>query len=79
MDDTSEAGSRRYYELLRQRTPSERAAMVGSLNAGVRRMAEAGERASHPGASDREIEARVAARMYGRDVALRFFPGENVD
>jgi hypothetical protein len=71
--DTSPAATRRYVELLRLRSPSERGAILAGLVASVRRLAESGVRASHPGAPDREVEARVAARIYGLEVAERLF------
>lgn len=79
MDDTSAAASRRYFELLRARSPAERAAIMVGLNAAVRQLAAAGERERNPLASEREIEARVAARIYGKEVALRFFPDVSFD
>jgi hypothetical protein len=44
-----------------------------SLNRAVRTMAVAGIRATFPNATPREIQARLAARMYGAAVARRFF------
>ena len=67
--DTSEAASNRYFELLRRRTPAERATIL----AGLRQLAESGVRAAFPSASDREVKARVAARLYGVEVAERLF------
>ena len=46
--DTSRAAEERYFELLRQRTPRERAAILAGLNTAVRRLAFASERATHP-------------------------------
>jgi hypothetical protein len=72
--DTSTRAARRYFELLRSRSPAERARILSGLNASVRQLAEAAVRERHPGATDREVAARVAARLYGNDVAARFFP-----
>jgi len=74
MDDTSEAATRRYFELLRQRSPLEKRAILAGLVASVRRLAESGVRAARPGASEREVQAQVAARIYGVEVANRLFP-----
>jgi len=71
--DTSEAASDRYFELLRRRTPAERGVILAGLVASVRQLAESGVRAAFPDASDREVRARVAARLYGLEVAERFF------
>lgn len=71
--DTSEAATRRYFELLRQRSPAERRAILAGLVVSVRQLAESGVRAAYPGASDREVNARVAARFYGTEVAERLF------
>ncbi len=79
MEDTSAAGSRRYFELLRARSPADRAKIMIGLTSAVRQLAEAGERERHPLASDRELKARVAARLYGRETAARFFPDVSVD
>ena len=72
--DTSEQASQRYFELLRSRSPAQRAAILAGLVATVRQLAAASEKLAHPGASPRELEARVAARIYGDEVAARFFP-----
>ena len=71
--DTSEAATKRYFELLRKRSPVERRAILAGLVASVRKLAESGVRAAYPDASDREVNARVAARIYGSEVAKRLF------
>ena len=76
--DTSEAASNRYFELLRRRTPAERAVILAGLVASVRQLAESGVRAAFPSASDREVKARVAARLYGVEVAERLFSDVNL-
>ena len=76
--DTSETASRRYFELLRSRTPAERAVILAGLVGSVRQLAKASVKLAHPHASEREIEARVAARLYGDAVAARFFPDVDV-
>ena len=77
--DTSREAEERYYELWRQRTPREKAVMLAGLVSSVRRLALAGERDANPGLSERALEARVAARLYGKDVARRFFPDVQIE
>jgi hypothetical protein len=72
--DTSPEAEARYFELLRSRSPAQRAAILRGLVTSVRRLAEASERATRPEASQRELAARVAVRLYGKAVAARFFP-----
>jgi hypothetical protein len=72
--DTSEVASRRYFELLRLRTPAQRAVILAGLVKATRQLAAASVKLAHPSASDREVEARVAARFYGPDIAARFYP-----
>lgn len=76
--DTSAAASRRYFELLRARSPAERAAILAGLVGSVRQLAKAAVKLAHPHASEREVEARVAARIYGKAVAARFYPDVDV-
>jgi len=73
VDDTSPAARRRYDELLRQRTPAQRLAIAMSLSRAVRGLAVAGIRSAQPNASPREVQAELAARMYGQEVAKRLF------
>jgi hypothetical protein len=77
--DTSGEAEERYFELLRQRTPKEKAVILAGLVSSVRRLALAGERDAHPELSQRALEARVAARLYGIDVARRFFPDVHIE
>lgn len=72
--DTSPEAEERYFELLRQRSPRERGAILCGLVGSVRKLAMASERAAHPELSARALDARVAARLYGIEVAKRFFP-----
>lgn len=73
MFDTSPKVTRRYYELLRQKTGVERLAITAALTRSVRRLAEAGIRSERPELTDRQVQARLAERMYGTDVAQRLF------
>jgi hypothetical protein len=73
VNDTSPIAQRRYDELLRQRTPAQRLAIAMSLTRAVRELAVAGIRSAHPNASPREVQAELAARMYGPELARRLF------
>jgi hypothetical protein len=79
MRDTSPAALERYYELLRARTPLARLAAAVDLSSAVRQLAEASIRAAEPDASAAVVRARLALRLYGREVAARLFPGVELD
>jgi hypothetical protein len=79
MRDTSEPALERYYELIRSQTALARITAAVRLSSAVRELAEAGIRAEDPQASPRVVQARLACRMYGRDVAARLFPGVELD
>lgn len=76
MRDTNPAATARYYELIRTRSPAERLEMASALTSAVRELALAGIRRDHPGLSARELQVKLAQRMYGRAVAERLFAGE---
>lgn len=71
--DTSPAQQEAYYERLRALSPLERLQIVSRLNRGVRRLAVAGIRLQHPGASDDEVRLRLVVRLHGRATAERLF------
>ena len=77
MQDTSEPGMARYFELLRERTAVERLAIASRLTRAVRELAKAAIVAQEPSLSPREIQAELAARLYGPDVSARLFPRQN--
>jgi hypothetical protein len=79
MRDTSEASLERYYELLRARTPLARLTAAVDLSSAVRQLAESSIRAAEPGAPIGVVRARLALRLYGREVATRLFPGVELD
>jgi len=79
MRDTSEPALERYYELLRARDPLTRLVTAVNLSAAVRQLAESAIRAAEPNASAGVVRARLALRLYGRDVAARLFPGVELD
>ena len=79
MRDTSEPAQVRYYQLLRAQTPLARLTTAAGLSSAVRQLAEAAIRTDDPKASDNVIHARLARRLYGREVAARLFPGVELD
>ncbi|HET9958177.1 MAG TPA: hypothetical protein VFQ61_26965 [Polyangiaceae bacterium] len=79
MRDTSPEAEERYFELMRRQPPAARLAAAARLCSAVRALAEAGIRDGHPGATEQEVRAHLAARMYGREVASRLFPNVNLD
>jgi hypothetical protein len=79
MRDTSEPALERYYELLRARTPLARLTAAVDLSSAVRQLAESSIRAAEPAAPPEVVRARLALRLYGRQVAARLFPGVKLD
>jgi hypothetical protein len=79
MRDTSEPALERYYELLRASTPLARLTAAADLSLAVRQLAESAIRAAAPGAPASVVRARLALRLYGREVAARLFPGVELD
>lgn len=67
--DTSPARRDRYLELLRDLSPAQRLMKAAELSLAVRRLAEAGLRQRHPGASAEELRVRLTVRLYGRAAA----------
>jgi len=79
MLDTSPENRARYYALLRALTPQQRAAKCASLSRTVRALARDAIRRAFPDANAREIDVRLAVRLYGRDFATRIYghvPGD---
>jgi len=62
-----------WLDLLRQKTPGERIAMVFELTDFAIAMAESGVRARYPEASEREIFLRAAALRLPRDLMIRAY------
>lgn len=79
MRDTSEPSLARYYELLGAQTPLARLTTAVTLSSAVRKLAESSIRAADPSASASVVKARLALRLYGREVASRLFPGVDLD
>jgi len=67
----------RYFELLRGRTAVERLAVASRLTRAVRELAKAAIVAREPSLSTREVQAELAARLYGPEVSARLFPPQN--
>lgn len=72
--DTDAEAERRQIERWRAMSPAETLALVGELNAACDRMALAGIRMRHPGASEREQFLRLAVIKLGHDLALHAYP-----
>ena len=72
--DTEPAQQEAYFERLRLLSPEQRLRIVTRLNRGVRRMALAGLRLRHPGASEEDLRLRLFVRLHGRALAQRVFP-----
>ncbi len=79
MRDTSERAMGRYYELLRAQTPLARITTAAGLSSAVRQLAEAAIRTDDPEAPENVVRARLARRLYGREVAARLFPAVELD
>ena len=77
--DTSEPAQQRYFQLLRAQTPLARITAAVGLSSAVRELAETAIRTEDPGAPADVVRARLARRLYGREVATRLFPGINLD
>ena len=69
--DTSTEQLHCYHDRLRSLTPGQRLRQASALTMAVRTLAEAGIRLRYPGASPEEVRARLAVRLYGRQVCRR--------
>jgi hypothetical protein len=76
MRDTAPAASDRYFELLRQAGSLGRLQICMSLTRASRELALAGIRQSHAPRqlSEREERHYLAERLYGAEIAERYFP-----
>jgi len=79
MRDTSEPAQARYYQLLRAQTPLARLTTAAGLSSAVRQLAEAAIRTDDPEAPALVVRARLARRLYGLEIAVRLFPGVDID
>ncbi|HEY4188683.1 MAG TPA: hypothetical protein VGP07_26690 [Polyangia bacterium] len=75
MEGTTPQANRRYVELLRQAGPAQRLEICASLTRAARERVRAEIQAAAPGQllSEREINRRLAERLYGATVARRLF------
>jgi len=73
MTDTSPANRERYYALIAALTPLQRGEIVSRLSGGMRVMLRTELARRYPEATSRELDAKLAVRLYGREVALRHF------
>ncbi|HEX4383020.1 MAG TPA: hypothetical protein VH083_08735 [Myxococcales bacterium] len=73
MRDTSPAQQEEYFARLRALTPEERLRIASRLTRGGRQLAMIGIKLAHPKASEEEVHARLAVRLYGRGTACRLF------
>jgi hypothetical protein len=71
--DTTPQAWEAYLALVREMSASEKVARVFELSAQLRAFIEAELRSEYPGASDREIQLRAAARNMDRKTFVRAF------
>ncbi len=71
--DTAPPVAARYRERIGALSGAQRLEIAASLSEGVRALALAGLRERHPGASAAELRCRLAALLYGREIAGRAF------
>ena len=69
--DTRPEIEQRMLELYRRATPQEKAQRLGDLTRATREMSAARIRRDHPALSAREVQVRVAALAYGRELVRR--------
>jgi hypothetical protein len=69
--DTRPDIEERMLELYRAMTPQEKAVRIFDLNGAARALSAARIQKDHPELSEREVEVRVAALVYGRDLVRR--------
>lgn len=69
--DTRPDVEERMLQLYRQMTPQQKAARIFDLNRAARELSAARIRKDHPELSEREVEVRVAALVYGRELVRR--------
>ncbi|MEZ5977270.1 MAG: hypothetical protein R3F34_03530 [Planctomycetota bacterium] len=81
-EDTSYAAERLLFERWSTMRPSEKVQLVGEMSDAIRQMARVGLRRRFPEACAREIELRLVAQLYGRDLVRRLMgidvPDEDV-
>jgi hypothetical protein len=73
LSDVTPEMQERHDEMVRKASMAQRFRAFSALFASGRRLVVAGLRLQHPRASERELQARMVARLYGREVAARYF------
>jgi hypothetical protein len=71
LSDTRPEIERIVLDAYRRMSPAEKLVRVFDLTSATRELSAARIRAEHPGLSAREIDVRVAALVYGRDLVLK--------
>lgn len=71
--DTDVVAERALFELYGRLTPSEKLSLIWELRERADSFARNGIREQYPEANEREVELRLAARKYGRDLMVRAF------
>jgi hypothetical protein len=74
MHDTSQAARQRYFDLLSRQSPAARLRTAAKLTRSVRALAACAISIEEPNASRERRNARLAERLYGREIAERLFP-----
>jgi hypothetical protein len=72
-NDTTPEVRRAMYRLAAAMSPRERFQQLCELNAFGRRVMRAGILEQYPGASEAEIQARLAERLHGTEFARKYF------
>ncbi len=72
MLDTTPEARRFYYERLGRLSVAERLALMDGCTRTMRSVCEAAIRRDHPGITPQELQARVAVRLYSRQLVERF-------
>jgi hypothetical protein len=71
MLDTSPRARRFYFERLGILSPAERLALMNESSRMIRSLAEAAIRKEYPRSPPDELRARLAVRLYGREIVRR--------
>jgi hypothetical protein len=71
--DTTPEAERMLVELLREASPARKLHTLGELNATARLLARAGLRSRYPGASEAELDCRLADLLLGPELAARAY------
>ena len=67
-EDTSYEAEQRLFERWRSMDPAEKAALVGEASVALRELSLAGLEQRLPAASRRELELRLLALLYGKEI-----------